>query len=447
MKSLNFAFLAKIPTYFTFFSKLSTPKQVLCILASAFIIAFLFIVTAPSSKRVRPPVSSPVVVTIISQKNDAPLTVNALGTVKAAQQTIVRARVSGQVKALGTNFEPGGIIKKDELILQLDDDDYKNALALKKSTYAEAKAAYQLEMGQQRVARTELEQLEKIMPDAAKRTALALRTPQLAQAKAVLEAAEADMNQAKLNLERTKIIAPYNALVLKRDVSLGSQASNSDMLATIAGIDEYHIEASIPLDKLQALGISVFDDAKVNVYTATNNMREGSVLHSIASLDETTRMGRVLVSVHDPLGLKSGQAHLLLGDQVRVELQAGLLKNAVTLPRIALRGNDTVWVAMPKVEEKPQNLEKKPQNSEQETEQKTEQKNKKNPSYTLDIRSVTVAWKSTEYVIITEGLESDEHIITSPLGAPIQNMPVRISVPKNNRQNKTPIAKQNPEGK
>ncbi len=426
-------------------SKLPTFLQVLLIIAAGAVMSWLFIFTAPTSKRVAPPVSSPTVITTPAMEADADLTVTALGTVKAAQETIVRARVAGQVEELGKNFESGGIIKKDELLLQLDDADYKNALALKKSTLAEAKANYDLEMGQQRVARTELKQLEKIMPEAAQKTALALREPQLAQAKANLQAAEADMDQAKLNLERTKITAPYNALVLMRNVSLGSQASTSDTLATIVGTDEYRIEAAIPLDKLQALGISVFNNTKVTVYTATNNKRQGSVIHSIASLDEATRMGRILVSVDDPLGLQSNQPHLLLGDQVRVELQAGILKNAVTLPRIALRSNDTVWVAVPKTASnntKPEKTSPK-QNQMPPSGRQTGQ----TQAHSLDIRPVNVAWKDTEYVIITGGLKQGEQIITSPLGAPIQNMPLRVSASPQKTQNTPPQAQQKPEGK
>ncbi len=417
------------------YKRLSTPLLVIAILAIGAIIAGLFIVTKPTSKRIRPALSSPTVITELAKKEEAKLIVSALGTVRSAQETIVRARVSGQVEKLGNNFEPGGIIKKDDLILQLDNDDYLTALALKQSSLAEAKANYDLEMGQQDVARSELKQLEKLMPQAAEKTALALRKPQLAQAKAALQAAEADAEQAKLNLDRTKITAPYNALVLTRNVSLGSQASSSDTLATIASTDEYRIEAAIPLDKLQALGISVFDGAKVNVYTATNNMREGNVLHSIASLDETTRMGRVLVSVMDPLGLKSNLPHLLLGDQVRVELQAGVLPDVVTLPRVALRSNDTVWVAVPtkpQTKEQAANLAKGP--NAKPVAQSTDTQKTQTIAYTLDIRSVKVAWKDPEFVVISQGIEQGERIIISPLGAPIQNMPLRIATPQKDKQ-------------
>ncbi len=372
-------------------------------------VAVLLVTTKPTSKRVAPPVSSPLVIVMPVTLGTAPLTISALGTVKAAQETVLRPRVSGPVEELGKHFEPGGIMEKGALLLQLDAADYKNALALKESALAKAKADYDLEMGQQRVARTELQQLSKTAPNAVRNTSLALREPQLAQAKANLQAAEVDVAQAKLDLERTRIVAPYNSLVTTRNVSLGSQASPSDTLATIVGTDEYHIEAAIPLDKLQSLGMSVFDGAKVRIHLATGNEREGKVLHSIASLDENTRMGRVLVSVMDPLGLKNNKAHLLLGDQVRVELQAGELQNVVTLPRATLRGNDTVWVAMPT---------------------KAQEGGAQEQGYTLDIRTVTVAWKDTQHAIIAKGLKAGEHIITSPLGAPIQNMPVRLSTLK-----------------
>ncbi len=387
------------PTKIPFYKKLSTPLLVIAIIGAGAIAAWLFVSTAPSSKRARPPVSSPMVIAVPVSKEDVNLSVSALGTVKAAQETIVRTRVAGQVEELGLNFEPGGIVKKGELLLQLDDDDYQNALALKESTLAEAKAGYQLEMGQQRVARSELEQLEKLMPDTTTKTALALRKPQLAQAKANLEAAEADVNQAILNLERTTIKSPYNALVLTRSVSLGSQASVSDTVATLVGIDEYRIEAAVPLDRLQSLGMHAFNEAKVVVHSSTGNMREGTVLHAIASLDDTTRMGRVLVSIMDPLGLQNNKPPLLIGDHVRVDLQAGQLQNVVKLPRSALRGADTVWVAIPK----------------------------EDGQYSLDLRKVNVAWRDTQFAIIDKGLEQNDLVITSPLGAPIQGMPVRLS--------------------
>ncbi len=379
--------------------KFSTALLVLLILALGGASAFLFIKTKPKTKRVRPPASSPLVTTVTAKRSEAALIVEALGTVKADQETVVRVRVSGQVEELGPQFNVGGLMQQGDLLLRLDDDDYVNALALKESALDKAKADYSLEMGQQRVARTEIAQLSRTAPAAVRNTALALRQPQLAQAKASLQAAEVDVKQAKLNLDRTKIMVPYNALVTARNVSMGSQASISDTVATLVGTDNYHIEAAIPLDKLQGLGMDVFNDTPVKIITATGAVRQGKVRHSIATLDATTRMGRVLIEVADPLALKSDEASLLLGDQVRVELQAGTLANVVELPRSTLRGNNALWVV----------------------------KKNADGSTALDIRPIQALWKDSDSLFVGEGLVDGDLVVNSPLGAPIQGMSVRVA--------------------
>ncbi len=379
---------------------LSTALMVLLLVGIGAAAAAYFIYSKPTTKRVRPPVSSPLVTVVPTKRANADLEVEALGTVRADQETVVRVRVSGQVEELGPDFNVGGLVQKGNLLLRLDDDDYVNALASMESMLAKAKADYSLEMGQQRVARTEIAQLNKTSPRSGRTTALALRQPQLAQAKATLQAAEVDVKQAKLNLERTKITVPYNALVTARNVSIASQAQPSDTVATLVGTDTYHIEAAIPLDKLQGLGMDVFDNTPVKITTATGAVRQGYVRHSIATLDATTRMGRVLIEIEDPLALKSDEAPLLLGDQVRVELKAGSLENVIELPRITLRGSNNIWV-----------VKKDAQGKE-----------------SLDIRQVEVLWKDRDSVFVGKGLEAGEEVINSPLGAPISGMPVRTKV-------------------
>ncbi len=382
------------------------PIFALLIIVLGGLAAWYTIATKPVTQRVKRPVSSPLVTIMPVEKGAATLQIGALGTVKAAQETTVKVRVSGQVDELGTHFEAGDIMPKGALIIQLDTADYENALALEVSAVATAKADYDLEMGQQRVARTELEQLNKIAPNSISieniNTAIALREPQLAQAKAALQSAEASLKQAQLNLERTRVVAPYNALVVERAVSLGNQANTSDSLGTIVGTDTYYIEAAVPLDKMHSLGFHIFDDNAVNVSTNAGVERQGTVLQAIASIDDTTRMGRVLIAVADPLGLENGEPALLLGDHVRIKLDAGLLDNVIVLPRSALRDNDTVWVLGPATNDGVAG------------------------QFSLDIRPVTIAWKDTEKVFITDGLNSGENIVVSPLGAAIHGMPVRL---------------------
>ena len=84
----------------------------------------------------------------------------------------------------------------------------------------------------------------------------------------------------------------------------------------------------------------------------------------------------------------------MLGDQVSVELEPKTLEGVIILPRSALRGNETVWIAK---------------------------------DGTLDIRPVTVAWKDTENVYVSQGLEPGELVILSDLAAPVRGMPIRLA--------------------
>lgn len=380
------------------------PLFALCVLVLGGCISWYIIQSKPRLNFIRPSISMPLVSVSPMTRGDTPLHLSALGIVTAAQSTSLQTEVSGKVIRLGEHFELGAFVQQGELIIEIDGTEYKNSLTLKQSALASAQADYDIEMGQQRVAKTEIEQLKKKHIAAQSiDTTLALREPYLAKAKANVVSAKADVDQAIYDLERTKLFAPYNAIVVARNVSLGSQASSSVEVAQIVGTDHYYVEASIPMDKLNHLGLTSLDGTEVQMVTSSGTVRTGEVLHSIAHLDDTTRMARLLVSVSDPLGLNNGQLPIFLNDHVRITLQAGLLKDVLTIPRSSIRGNDTVWIAVPSQGEP-----------------------NKDVQYKLDIRPVTVVWKDSNELIVQGDLHEGELLITSPLGGPLQGMPLRV---------------------
>ena len=443
-------------------------KIIGCILGASIFLSWLMLATKPESARRVAQISSPLVNTSFAEKGNAQIQLDALGTIQASQSTSIRSRVVGQVEQIGKNGDVGSVAKKGELLIQIEDDTYKNAFSIKKSMLAQAKAAYDLEIGEQKVARAEIEQLKKLSQNLArsqqgKHTSpngtpysgnailgmtnmemlsggnasnLALRAPQLAQAKAAVDLAQAELSTAQLNMDYTSIKAPYNALVVKRNTSLGSQANTSDVLLEIVGTDEYRVEAAVALDKIAALDLEDVNNSKVNIKSGAGVERQGFIVRRIASLDDSTRMGRVLIRIPDPLGLKNKEAALILGDHVTVELNVGTLKDVVVLPRSALHSGDVVWVAVPlgTDTDNPANISKDTPEAtlaEQETKTPDEVIKRQNPQekskYTLDIRYVTTSWKDTRFVYVSEGIAEGERIIISTLPAPIQGMPIRIN--------------------
>lgn len=382
---------------------------VLGILIAMVVVSWIFMLTKPVSMKKKPLAARYAVNVIEVAVGEAPIQIRALGTIKPFQETNVNARVSSQVVFLSENSDIGAIVKKGEVLVKLDADTFKNTLQSKKSDLAKAKAAYQLEMGQQSVAKAEAEQLKQLSSSFIGEVIisdLALRAPQLAQAKADVEAAETAVKMAQLDVDYTTITAPYNAMVTERNVSLGSLTNTQDNLMTIVGIDEYRIEAAVAIDKLISLNLKQNVNKTVQITTTTGVVREGRIIRQVASLDATTRMGRVLIGISDPLGLHNNEPALILGDHAEVLFKAGSLENAVIVPRKALQPNDSVFVALPV--------------------EKTDEEDG-GTQYILDIRDVDIAWKDLDNVYIRGGLKESEYVITSVIASPIQGMPLTIS--------------------
>ncbi len=385
---------------------------VIGIFLAMFAVSWFFMATKPVSMRKRAETTRFAVNVLEVSVGEAPVQIRALGTIKPYQETNINARVSSQVVFLSENSDIGAIVKKDEVLVKLDADTYVNTLQLKKSDLAKAKAAYELEMGQQSVAKAEAEQLKQLSSSFIGEVIisdLALRAPQLAQAKADVEAAEVAVKMAQLDVDYTTIKAPYNSMVTERNVSVGSLTNTQDNLMTLVGIDEYRIEAAVAIDKLTSLNLKKNANSKVQITTSTGVVREGRIIRHVASLDSATRMGRILISIPDPLGIKNNAPALILGDHAEVVFKAGTLENSVIVPRRALQPNDSVFVAMPV------------------TQNKDEGSDEGGVQYVLDIREVDIAWKDLDNVYIRSGLKNSEYVITSVIPTAIQGMPLTIS--------------------
>lgn len=385
---------------------------VIGIFLAMFAVSWFFMATKPVSMRKRAETTRFAVNVLEVSVGEAPVQIRALGTIRPYQETNINARVSSQVVFLSENSDIGAIVKKDEVLVKLDADTYVNTLRLKKSDLAKAKAAYELEMGQQSVAKAESEQLKQLSSSFIGEVIisdLALRAPQLAQAKADVEAAEAAVKMAQLDVDYTTIKAPYNSMVTERNVSVGSLTNTQDNLMTLVGIDEYRIEAAVAIDKLTSLNLKKNANSKVQITTSTGVVREGRIIRHVASLDSATRMGRILISIPDPLGIKNNAPALILGDHAEVVFKAGTLENSVIVPRRALQPNDSVFVAMPV------------------TQNKDDGSDEDGVQYVLDIREVDIAWKDLDNVYIRSGLENSEYVITSVIPTAIQGMPLTIS--------------------
>ncbi len=377
--------------------KLPIPLICGAVILLAIIIAAVLIITAPKAEKQRPPKSAALVETQLLASGNETVVLELTGTVVPAEKIVLRPRVSGEVVAISTNFIEGGFLDEGEEAVKIDPVDYELALASAKSALETARFNYKLELGRQDVAKREWELL-KTDNATEQEQELALRVPHLAASKAALEAAEATLTDADINLERTSVKAPFNAVVVNRNVNIGSQASQQDSLATLAGTDAYWIVVSIPVDRLGWIEIP---GSPAKVVSFSGAVREGRVIKLLADLEEKGRMARILVEVKDPLCLKPENAELkplLIGEYVRTEINGRELENVYSIPRKALRDNKAIWIAT--------------------------------NENTLDIRTVDILWRDGQRILVRDSIVDGEELIVSDLTAPIEGMVVNTGKDK-----------------
>jgi len=329
-------------------------------------------------------------------RTDKQVIIAAMGTVIPARQVELQARVSGEVVSISDNFEVGAKLKKGEMLVKLDDEDYRLLIEVKKTMLAKVQADLQLEKGQQAVARHEWKMVngnDKMVAD--DNNALALRIPQYKKLQATLQAVETELKMARLKLQRTKIIAPFNAIVAKRAVDVGAQVAPQTHLATLIGSDQFWIEVTVPVERLVWISVPGLNGTKASevVVEYDNGVCRGRVLRLLSQLEVRGRMARLLVVVDKPLELKNEAGKitpLLLGSYVNVKIKGKTLHNIIEIPRNALHEGNKVWLTTNKRE--------------------------------LIIRDVEVAWKNEKIILIKSGLEASEMLITSNIMMPLPRM-------------------------
>jgi len=358
--------------------------------------------TAPKARK-RPPVKPLPLVQVVDVRPEAErILVPAMGTVIPAQEIVLESRVAGEIVSIHREFTVGGHLKKGSEVLQIDPQDYELALTLAKARVKDAESKLKILKAEAAAAKDEWRVINRNQAGKNnKPSPLLIKEPQLTAAQAMLIAEKADVKKAQLDLARTKISAPFNAMVRKKQVDIGSQVSGQEQLAELVGTDEYWIQASMPVDRLNWIMIprnSGEPGAKVRIFYRNGIELTGTVIKLLGELEVEGRMARVLVEVKDPLGLNNAENKhppLLIGEYVRMEIEGRQLKNVYRIPRTALRDNTRIWLV--------------------------------SNDGKLEIRTVETLWRDAQSVLLADGLQPGEQLIVSDLSKPVKGMPLQVA--------------------
>lgn len=371
------------------------------LLAGGAITALIF-TTEPEASRAGATQETAMLVDVIEvTRGSYQPSIEAMGTVMASQDIVLSPRVSGQVLDRSDEFTPGGFVRKGDTLLQIDPADYENTLQQRRSDLQQALADLNLEMGRQEAAKKEYQLYGDTLSEPNR--ARVLRQPQLESVRARVAASRAAVEKAEMDLKRTSITAPFDAHIINRNVNIGSQVAPGDNLGRLVGLDTYWVEATVPLSKLRWLNIQTSDNnegsqVRIRNRTAWENdeYRTGRLFKMVGSIEEETRMARVLIEIPDPMAYRdenAGAPSLILGSFVEANIKGTELSDVIRLNRDYLRSNDTVWVM---------------------------------EDGKLRIKDIDVVMRDARYAYISQGLNEADKVVTTNLSTVADGAPLRL---------------------
>ena len=345
----------------------------------------------PKIERQEPEITPPTVFYQMAEQRPVTLDVRAQGEVRPRTDISLTAQVSGKIVDTSNAFVNGGAFEEGELLIQIEDTDYRVAVTSARARVAQAEEALRREEAEAELAQRDFEELGR-EGDASD---LTLRKPQLAQARANFQAARADLSAAQLNLERTAIRAPFQGRVRERIAGEGQFVSPGAQVGRIFSTDIAEIRLPLTDADLAKLGLPIlFVETPENPGPAVelsasiageNHTWRARVARTGGAIDSATRQISVIAVVDDPYGGGADEdgTPLAIGLFVDAHIEGKPYADAITLPRSALYGRDRVYVV--KADD------------------------------TIEARTVSVISSDRNTITIASGIVPGERIVTSPL--------------------------------
>ncbi len=312
------------------------------------------------------------------------------GEVRPRREIDLVPQVIGRIVYINPNFERGGSFNEGEVLIRLEEADYKLAVIRARSRVAEARQELLREDAEAQMARRDWEELGE-----GEASALALREPQLEMRRAMLEAAQADLDEAELNLKRASLVAPFTGRVREKRADIGQVVSTATVLGRIFSTSIVQINLQLTDRELGMLGLPIGFEAEDRsgpvvhlngVVAGEMHSWTGHVIRTDSAIDPQSRVLNVICEVDEPYGAGSDNGiPLAVGLFVTAELPGEPLPDVIVVPRQALRSDNVVYVAKPDEE----GIDR------------------------LDIRRVDVAFSEPNRVVITDGLEAGEAVVIS----------------------------------
>ncbi|UZJ42584.1 efflux RND transporter periplasmic adaptor subunit [Prosthecochloris sp. SCSIO W1101] len=263
--------------------------------------------------------------------------VTVFGEVVPLSEATVKTQVEGQIVFFSEKLYAGSTVTRGELLLQVEKSNYDMAVAEAKNRLAAAKVNLLTAQGEVREAKKNWQRSGMKGEPA---SPLVFSEPQLEAARAELDAARSALAHAERLLADTEIRAPFDAVIMQRNVNPGESLFAGDEVATLFGMETVEVSVRLNPDQWALLPESIFGTEVVLKDSYQHAEWRAEVVRDSRRLVRESRMRTIFMQVNKPFEQRSP---LLPGTFVRVELTGKDIPDLLCIPEASLTKEGIVW--------------------------------------------------------------------------------------------------------
>lgn len=385
--------------------KILLPFIVIAVFVTA--VYLIFFSSPEARKRGQRPPPSLVVEVLDVKPQSYQVTLSSFGKVTPTTQSQLSSQVSGQIVAVSDKFKVGQFFSKGDVLVTLDDRDYKIRVQSASAERAQAQVALDEEIALSAQAIKDRKNLGTL----GQASDYALRKPQMAAARAKLQAADANLKQAVLDVERTKITAPYDGRILAKKVSVGQVVGSATALADIYAVDNAEVELPIKNSQLALIDLPnnhLGSGSKGSPITLLNNeggatqFWQAQVARTSGAINDNTQQLSVIAEISQPFA-RDDKRSLNIGQFVTAEITGKTIDNAIVIPNAAIYQGSYVYLYQDGV---------------------------------LQRKTVEIIYQNDKEAVIDAGVKANDKLVTTPLGQVNSGTAVSIAGQKKVRNKK-----------
>ena len=353
---------------------------------------------SPSSGRRTMPLPPVQVATALKQ--DIPRFLSGLGTVTAANTVIVRNRVDGQIMAI--HFTEGQEVKAGDLLVEIDPRPFEVQLTQAEGQLLNAKAT--LTNAKRDLARYQ----QLVKNNLVSRQQLDAQIALVSQTEGSLKSAQGAVDSANLQLTYSRVTAPISGRVGLKLADVGNYVSSGDSTGLVVITQTHPIDVifTLPETELSSLIPAEKADPKLTVEAWDRENKQqiatGYLLSMDNQIDVTT--GTIKLKAR----FTNDDNRLFPNQFVNTQVKVATLTDAITIPAAAVQtGNNGSFVWLVNDENK---VSKQP---------------------------ITTGIRSGEVMVIVQGIEAGQRVVTDGLDRLKEDSQVEIVTPQSLNSSKT----------